>query len=321
MTDRWAQARAQVVAPIYLVLKVFTGYKTCANQPDAWHQYAPAVNYDSQLPHAVAVSPGYARVGEVPRLSRDPVRFEADIQRMLSSGATWQLVTTWNEWTQGTSVEPALQYGTTYVDILCRNLPGSTACTTSSATPTATAAPANTPTPTPTPSPTPLPTAGPTNTPTPTATAGTTLTVLPVADAYVSSVSPSSNFGTFGLRVDGSPDLRSYLRFNVQGVTRSILRVTLRIFANSASNAGYAAHGVSDNTWSESGLTYANAPAVGPALSSSGGFPAGTWTSVDVSTWVTGNGTWSLALTTTSGTAVSLASRETTSTQPQLVVE
>ena len=39
MVDRWTQANAGINA--YLVLKVFPGYRTCTNQPDSWHQYAP----------------------------------------------------------------------------------------------------------------------------------------------------------------------------------------------------------------------------------------------------------------------------------------
>src|SRR5215211_9009235 len=32
----------------YLSLKVFAGYRNCAAQPDAWHQYVPARRYDQQ---------------------------------------------------------------------------------------------------------------------------------------------------------------------------------------------------------------------------------------------------------------------------------
>ena len=149
----------------------------------------------------------------------------------------------------------------------------------------------------------------------------TQLTFTPAADAYVSSASPTSNFGLSVLRVDASPDLHSYLRFNVQGLSGTVQHVTLRVFANSANSIGYDVRGVSDTSWSESGLTYANAPPVGAIIGSSGRFSTGTWTTVDVTTWVTGNGVWSLALTTTSGTATSLASRESASTPPQLVIQ
>ena len=128
MADRWAQAKAQFGSNIYVVLKVYSGYRNDPNQPDSWHQYAPAVAYDSQLPYSVTVSPGFWKVGEVPRLSRDPARFELDVQRMAASGAFWQLVTAWNEWGEGTSVEPATEFGNTYIDILCRNLPGTADC-------------------------------------------------------------------------------------------------------------------------------------------------------------------------------------------------
>jgi len=45
MVDRWKQGEQRKRD---IVLKVFAGYKTCANQPDGWHQYAPAQATDSQ---------------------------------------------------------------------------------------------------------------------------------------------------------------------------------------------------------------------------------------------------------------------------------
>jgi hypothetical protein len=129
MADRWAQATAQMGGELYVVLKVHDGYRGDQSQPDSWHQYAPALAYTDQTPYAVTVSPGFWKVGEQPRLARDPDRFEADVQRMVVSGAEWQLVTTWNEWGEGTGVEPTREFGSTYLDILCRNLPGDAACT------------------------------------------------------------------------------------------------------------------------------------------------------------------------------------------------
>jgi hypothetical protein len=123
MADRWAQAKAQLGGSVYVVLKVYAGYRADPHQPDSWHQYAPAINYDAQMPYAVTVSPGFWKVGEPPRLGRDPARFEADVQKMAASGAVWQLITTWNEWGEGTAVEPAAEFGSTYLGILCRNLP------------------------------------------------------------------------------------------------------------------------------------------------------------------------------------------------------
>ena len=161
MADRWAQAKTQFGGNVFIVLKVFPGYRTCASQPDSWHQYGPAVAYDSQAPYSATVSPGFWKVGEAARLARDQARFESDVVRMAGSGAFWQLITTWNEWGEGSSVEPAAQFGTTYLDILCRHLPGTTACSpgpSPTPTPTRTPAPTSTPTRTPTPVPSPTPT-------------------------------------------------------------------------------------------------------------------------------------------------------------------
>ncbi len=317
MADRWAQAKNQF-GSLYLVLKVFAGYASCASQPDSWHQYGPAVGYDVQGTYSAAVSPGFWKVNETARLARDPVRFETDVQRMATSGAFWQLITTWNEWGEGTSIEPATEWNTQYIDILCRHLPGSVPCP-GFATPTATPVPA-TATPIPATA-TPIP---PTATPTATATAAppSSLTFTPVADAYVDSANPTVNHGAeTQVRVDGSPVVNSYLRFTVQGVTGTISRATLKVYANSAQTTGYTAKGVADNTWTETGLTYNNAPAIGSAIGSSGAVTANTWTSVDVTAYVAGNGTFNLALTTSDTTALSLASREAGANAPQLVIQ
>jgi hypothetical protein len=109
MVDRWTQANAGINA--YLVLKVFSGYRTCANQPDSWHQYAPAVATDSQVGLSYSISPGFYKANEAgPRLVRDPSRWYSNVQAMVASGASWQLVTTFSEWGEGTSVESATEW-------------------------------------------------------------------------------------------------------------------------------------------------------------------------------------------------------------------
>lgn len=144
---------------------------------------------------------------------------------------------------------------------------------------------------------------------------------MSIADSYVNETSPTTNYGSnLALRTDGSPIIRSYLRFNVQGMSGNVTRATLRIFANTASSAGCSANGVSDNTWTESTINYTNAPPVGSALSSSGPFGAGVWINLDVTAYITGNGTYNLALTPLGTTAISFASSEA-SNAPQLIVE
>src|SRR3990172_2831022 len=121
MATRWAEAKPQF-PNVYVVLKVYPGYRTAPNQPDSWHQYGPAVAYDEQLPYSATVSPGFWKYGEAPRLGRDLARFEADVQRMIASGAAWQLISTWSEWGEGSQIEPAAEYGNAYIDILCQQL-------------------------------------------------------------------------------------------------------------------------------------------------------------------------------------------------------
>ena len=115
--------------------------------------------------------------------------------------------------------------------------------------------------------------------------------------------------------------MRSYLRFNLQGLNGSVSRATLRIFANSSSTSGISIRGVSDNTWTESAIYYNNAPPIGSVIGSSNSVSAGTWISIDITSYITGNGTYNLALTTSGSTAISLASRQAGANAPQLIVE
>ncbi|HEX8941196.1 MAG TPA: hypothetical protein VF763_13635 [Candidatus Limnocylindrales bacterium] len=122
MADRWARASAGTNA--YVVLKIFPGYRGCASQPAAWHQYNPATAQTSVAGSAFTVSPGFWKKGDPsPRLARDPVRFQASVQAMVASGAPWQLVTTFDEWGEGTAVESATEWASpsgygVYLDIL-----------------------------------------------------------------------------------------------------------------------------------------------------------------------------------------------------------
>src|SRR6266511_1110557 len=155
-----------------------------------------------------------------------------------------------------------------------------------------------------------------------TPSAPSSFTFIAVADSYVNESSPITNYGnSISLRADGSPFVRSYLRFSVQGVSGTVTRATLRVFANTASSLGCNANIVSDNTWSESTINYNNAPSVGSVLGSSGSFGAGVWISMDVTAYVTGNGTYNLGLTTPSSTAISFASHEAGANAPQLIIE
>jgi hypothetical protein len=156
-----------------------------------------------------------------------------------------------------------------------------------------------------------------------------TTTFGPVADAYVSDAAPTTNYGlATTLRLDASPVQISYLRFDVSGLAGPPSRAVLRVYANSSHPSGFGAFGVADTTWIEgaaggsAAIAYANAPPLAAmSIGSSGATSAGSYTAVDVTPLVGGNGLVSIALKTTSATALSLASRQAdVGQQPQLVV-
>src|SRR5947209_18932299 len=57
------------------------------------------------------------------------------------------------------------------------------------------------------------------------------VSVGPVADSYVQSDQSGTNSGTqTQIRVDGSPVVRGYLRFDVQGLGRPVTKAMLRLY-------------------------------------------------------------------------------------------
>jgi hypothetical protein len=144
----------------------------------------------------------------------------------------------------------------------------------------------------------------------------------------VRSTSTSSNFGSAReLRVrSGSQTIRSYLKFSVTGVTGAVQSATLRLRVRDAGPNGGSVFSVSNNfagtpaPWFEEGLTWKNAPPVtGSALDAAGAVAMNAWIDLDVTAAITGNGTYSFALSGGSSDVVDYVSKEGTS-PPQLVV-
>jgi hypothetical protein len=121
MADRWKQANT---VGAYVVLKAFKGYSACASQPDAWHQYNPAVALDEQPGQSITISPGFWLKGNPVRLVRDLPRWQAGVQTLAAArDVKFQLVTTFNEWGEGTAVESAQEWASSsgygqYLDAL-----------------------------------------------------------------------------------------------------------------------------------------------------------------------------------------------------------
>jgi hypothetical protein len=127
--DTAARWRAANTVGAYVVLKAFAGFRSCAAQPDAWHQYSAALPEYDLLPDSFMIAPGFdERTEPEPRLPRDLARWRADVTAMLASEARWQLVLSFNEWPEGTSVESAREWATpsgygAYLDVLHELLP------------------------------------------------------------------------------------------------------------------------------------------------------------------------------------------------------
>jgi len=71
----------------------------------------------------------------------------------------------------------------------------------------------------------------------------------------------------------------------------------------------------------ETQINYDDAPPLESVIDSSGAVNASSWTEVDVTPFVKGNGVFSLALTLKSGEVIRFASRESGSNAPQLIIE
>lgn len=150
----------------------------------------------------------------------------------------------------------------------------------------------------------------------------TNFTFTPVADAYITQAYPDTNYGTgTSLRVDNTPLTGSYLRFTVSGLNgASVQSAKLRIYANSSNNMGLTIYAVADNTWGEKTITFNNSPATGGNIATAPAFGSATWVVIDLSSYIKAEGTYSMVLTTPSGTNTNLASRESGANAPQLVI-
>ncbi|MEA2596830.1 MAG: hypothetical protein QOF01_3299 [Thermomicrobiales bacterium] len=145
----------------------------------------------------------------------------------------------------------------------------------------------------------------------------------PVADALVRQADPSSNFGTLTtLEVDGGSDsdVESYLRFDVTGVTGPIARAELWVYVTDGSVDGPAVYSA-PNTWTETGITWANRPARSTAAADNkGSLSSNRWAVYNVTALVTANGGYTFALATTSADQIVASSREASQNQPKLIV-
>jgi fibronectin type 3 domain-containing protein len=156
--------------------------------------------------------------------------------------------------------------------------------------------------------------------------ASATYTLSADADAKVDSSTPTTNYATANLRADasgGSPTVESFLRFTVANVPAGSVRsAKLRVYAYTNTVDGPAVY-ASNPAWTETAINWNNRPPRTSGVAADvANVPSNTWIEYDVTSLVTGNGTYSFDLATTTSDGVDIYPRENAnlSLRPQLVV-
>ena len=126
VVSKWNRANAGIGA--YISMSVVRGWPTCPIQPASWHYYDALEQREVGTASSggnrftgdpsFTISPGfYPYYDRSPAclswdttypnlcLPRDPGDWAQDVRDMVGSGATWQLITTFNEWNEGTAIE------------------------------------------------------------------------------------------------------------------------------------------------------------------------------------------------------------------------
>ena len=103
-------------------------------------------------------------------------------------------------------------------------------------------------------------------------------------------------------------------------MTGVVTSARLRLLVTDASSDGGSVFAVG-NGWTEGGINWNNAPAIGAGpLDSGGAASAGTWEEYDVTSAIGGNGSYSFALTSSSTDSAAFFAREG-GNPPQLVLQ
>jgi Predicted phosphohydrolases len=164
-------------------------------------------------------------------------------------------------------------------------------------------------------------TGAPTDSSTPASSAS--LTFVAEADARVKQSSPSTNYGTATtLQVDDTsdPDLESFLRFTVAGVSGPVQNARVRLYTTTNGTKNGPAIYATNPSWNEKDITWNRRPArTSSAVDNKGVININSWVEYDVTSLVTGNGTFSFVLAGDSNDAVAFSSRQGVQ-PPQLVV-
>ena len=161
------------------------------------------------------------------------------------------------------------------------------------------------------------------------------VTFSATADTQLNTSAPNTTYGgalklaacgngAATCSVDSANEKRGLLKFSVTGTTGAVTSAKLRYYAVTTPVPALSVRQVTDNSWVEAAATWntSNGLPTAPTVYSS---PAGStkgYYEADVTSAVTGNGTYSFIVTSVSATTLRLASKESTApvAAPQLVV-
>ena len=105
--------------------------------------------------------------------------------------------------------------------------------------------------------------------------------------------------------MDNSPVKHFLLKFDVTGInSQTVTNAKLCLYNKDGATAGGKFYRVVDNTWQEETVTWNNAPAAETnLLAQLGSVSVNTWYEVDVTSLVTGDGTYSFRISDSTGGA------------------
>ncbi|MEO7294668.1 MAG: DNRLRE domain-containing protein, partial [Candidatus Limnocylindria bacterium] len=146
-------------------------------------------------------------------------------------------------------------------------------------------------------------------------------TFLPTADATIQAAAPTATGGAgTTVEVDNNPIKHALLKFTVSGVGgRSVTSVKLRVYCTSGSKVGGVFARVANSSWSESTVTWNTAPAAGTTVATLGRVAIGSWYEVDLASFISGDGTYTIRVSSTSSDGAAYSSKEGANA-PQLVI-
>jgi hypothetical protein len=146
---------------------------------------------------------------------------------------------------------------------------------------------------------------------------------VPSGDAYVERDQPGTNYGASPrLRASSAPERQTLLKFRVEGVgTARVLSAKLRLYSQKDAPSGGDLFGAADSSWTEKGVTWTKVPpTTTPLIASLGPVATGSWHEVELGSYITGDGAWTVKITSPSNTGALYASKEVVGFEPQLVI-